>query len=129
MSSNQITTTIIIEVKKESYDFLNKTLDSHINFIRKIGMNDLLKKSLLEDLYKIKSIVQSNTKKPKGVHNGRPASSSNGARHGTASSKASPLQPHNLGGSDRHVSAGPSGNNGHHRPEHAHAPERGPDRH
>lgn len=53
---------ITLSIPPEKHKFLNKTIESLKSGIRMLGINPLYKKSLLEDVHKVESILKSNRK-------------------------------------------------------------------
>lgn len=54
---------ITLRLKSESYEFLNHTLNNHLNLLHITGMNEGLKKELIKDVSKIKDTLRSAEKK------------------------------------------------------------------
>ena len=48
---------VTIKIPREKYQFLVKTVESHRGFIEKVGLNALIKQSLVRDIQIIKSIL------------------------------------------------------------------------
>ncbi len=58
--NTQTTGTIELRIPIEKYNFLLKTVDSHVSFLHQIKLNPLLKQDLLKDLRIIRSILTTN---------------------------------------------------------------------
>lgn len=52
--------TITIKLPKEKYQFLMKTINSHRGLIEKLGVNLLIKQSLIKDMQILRSILGMN---------------------------------------------------------------------
>lgn len=51
---------ITIKLPKEKYQFLVKTINSHRGLIEKLGVNLLIKQSLIKDMQIVRSILEAN---------------------------------------------------------------------
>lgn len=51
---------VLIRIPKEKYQFLIKTIDSHQGLLKKLGVNPLVKQSLVRDIQIVKSILNVN---------------------------------------------------------------------
>lgn len=54
---------ITLKLKSESYEFLNHTLNNHLNLIHITGMNENMKKELIKDVSKIRDTLRGAEKK------------------------------------------------------------------
>lgn len=58
---------ISLSIEKDEYAFLNVMLNSHQNFLHRLGLPDALKQSLIKDVHIIKTILKKSERNNKEV--------------------------------------------------------------